>query len=269
MYIICVVSGHDVLQFSGTAFAVNAKHVVTAFHNIYDKPTVTAAASSSTGTIYRDCVLVKSLDKENETVTYPDEQIRLRLVAYDEIDDWAVLERTDPHTFDDCIPVCSELELPQPSSDLLLTAYYAPLTFFNDELDLVKELKVWSERTSLLQYDKGISFRDQFAIVVSGKVQGASGSPIVTANGKAVAFHIDSFNEQTRTSRDDDSNAASGGKPKRAKAAKLTVGWVKKHVGEEVSDLKAEIDSTRSHADFSRAIVICRTPDLMRALGLS
>ena len=38
------------------------------------------------------------------------------------------------------------------------------------------------------------------------------------------------------------------------------------HVGEEVSGLKAEIDSTRSHADYSRAIVICKTPDLMNAL---
>ena len=270
VYIICVLLENEVLAFSGTAFAVNAQRVVTAFHNICDKRKAASTASSSTDThICRICVLVKSLHKQPGTIAYPEEQIRVQLVAHDGSDDWAVLERMDAHSFEDFIPVCPVHELPQPSSDTSLTAYYAPLSFVNDEIDAIKRLKVWSEPTSLLQYDDGESIVDQCAIVSSGKVQGASGSPIVTADGKALAFHTDSFNEQTRKSRDDDIDAAGEGKAGKAKVRRLATEALRAHVESEVSGLKAEIDSTRSHADYSRAIVICMTPDLMRALVLT
>ena len=267
VYIICVLLEKEVLEFSGTAFAVNAKRVITAFHNICEKRKAASAASSPTDThIYYTCVLVKSLHKQPETIAYPKEQIRVQLIAHDVSDDWAVFERMDGRAFEDFIPVCPVDELPQPSTDTSLTAYYAPLSFVNDEIDAIKRLKVWSEPTSLLQYDDGESIVDQCAIVVSGKVQGASGSPIVTADGKALAFHTDSFNEQTRKSREVDVDAGGEGMAGKAKVAKLTTEALRAHLQSEVSGLKAEIDSTRSHADYSRAIVISMTPELMNAL---
>ena len=269
VYIICVLLENSELAFSGTAFAVDAKRVVTAFHNICEMRKAAPTASSSTDThICRDCALVKSLYKQHGTITYPEEQIRVQLVTYDEMDDWAVLERMDAHSFEDFIPVCPAAELPQPSSDTSLTVYYAPLSFVNDGIDAIKRLKVWSEPTSLLQYDDGETLiADQCAIVSSGKVQGASGSPIVTAHGKALAFHTDSFNEQTRKCRDDDIDAAGEGKEGNAKMPRLTNEALKNLMKSQVSGLQAEIDSTRSHADYSRAIVICMTPDLMLALS--
>ena len=264
VYFICVLLDDDVLAFSGTAFAATTTRVVTALHNICENRKAALKASSSTQThIFRECVLVKSLHRRLGAVTYPTEQIRVRLVVHDVGDDWAVLERVDGEVFEDFIHVCPDHELPHPSSDTSLTAYYAPLSFIND-IDAIKRLKVWSEPTLLLQYDDGDSADDKFAIVSNGKVQGALGSPIVTADGKALAFHTYSFNEQCRKSRDDDIGTATAGEMTTPQLMAL-----KEHVDDELSGLKSEIDSTRSHADYSRAIVICKTAGLMTALLLT
>ena len=269
VYIICVVNDNGELEYSGTAFAVNPKMAVTCFHNIYQEE-----EDGVPQKIFNKCVLVPSLRKyaTDSAIVYPPEEqwIAVNLVGYSDSDDWAVLERADEVEFRLWIPVCSEVALPAPSVGVFLAVYFAPLAYINNEV--IRELKIWHESTTIMQYEIDATY----VIVANGKCKGASGAPLVTLDGTVVAVHTESFNEQRF--------AGSGAvavpiKSHRAKRPRLTKEALATthsneaaladlelrldHLDHRFADYDEQLSSTKSHTDFSRAIVLCKLPALM------
>ena len=269
VYIICVVNDDGDLEYSGTAFAVNPTMVVTCFHNIYDEE-----KNGVPPKIFSTCFLVPSLQKyaKESAVVYPPRQswVEVHLVGYSEGDDWAVLQKTDQVPFRLWIPVCLDDALPTASVDVFLTVYYAPLGYVDDEV--LRELKIWNESTKVMQYEIDATY----VIVANGKCNGASGAPLVTRDGTVVAFHTESFNEQRFAVA---SAVAAPIKSHRAKRPRLTAkALATTHSNEAaLADFESRIDhrfadyderlsSTKSHTDFSRAIVLCKLPALMEII---
>lgn len=267
VYIICVVNDNGELEYSGTAFAVNPKMVVTCFHNIYQEEVDGAPQK-----IFDKCVLVPYLRKYASAVVYPPagQWVEVNLVGYSESDDWAVLERADQVQFRLWIPVCSEVALPAPSVDVFLTVYFAPLAYINDEV--MRELKIWHESTTIMQYEIDATY----VIVANGRCKGASGAPLVTVDGTVVAVHTESFNEQRFAVAGAVAVPIKSHRPKRPRLTEEALAIAHSneatlvdlesrmdHLDHRLADYDERLSSTKSHTDFSRAVVLCKLPALM------
>jgi hypothetical protein len=257
------------LEYAGTAFAVTETKVITCFHNVHDE---------MSETVYTDCVLVYSLSRKtpNSPVDFPTQRIPVTIVEYDEIDDWVVFERTDGEVFSSFLTVCPEQELPLESSVSELFSYYFPLGNFDAGEILIS--KVWSEKTQLFQYDGD---EGNYVVVSYGKCKGSSGSPVVSKEGKVIAFHTSSFNEQQKKLHVPSSSSSQiPVVPRASKRPKLTLKALETKTSARIDMLEnrvesrfeaieeAVISSQDSHAEYSHATVICRTSKLMTALRL-
>lgn len=240
--------------------------VVTCYHNIYDE-----AKGGAPEKVYSKCVLVPYLRKDgtDSAVVYPPEGLRIEvdLVESSKSDDWAVLQRTDEVQFRLWIPVCPEDALPTAPVSVFLTVYFAPLAYINDEV--LRELKIWHESTEIMQYEIDATY----VIVANGKCKGASGAPLVTLDGTVVAVHTESFNEQRFAVAGTEAVPI---KPHLEKRPQLTamalattdsnesaLADLESRMDHRFADYAERLSSTKSHTDFSRAIVLCKLPALM------
>ena len=234
--------------------------VVTCFHNIYDE-----ANDSVPQKVYDKCVLISSLRKY-DTVVYPpiDQRIEVNLVGHSESDDWAVLQRTDDVQFRLWIPVCQNGALPKASVGEFLTVYFAPLAYIDDEV--LREFKIWHESTVIMQYE----IDGTYVVVANGKCRGASGAPLVTLDGTVAAFHTESFNEQRFEVACSPAKSHRENRPRLTARALATthsngpaLADLESRIDHRFADYSERLSSTKSHTDFSRAIVLCKLPALM------
>ena len=251
MFIVCVMQVEGMLEYAGTAFAVGETRVVTCSHNIMSE-----VEGNNGTTVFTDCVLVSVVYRYASGFEYPEERIPIRLSTYNEEDDWAVFERTDGKTFSTYLEI--EEKFPEPSSVLQLTIYHAPLSV--TEPGGLNTLSIWSETTTLLQYDckvvedRGSRTRidNRYAVLTNGKCGGSSGSPVVTSDGKVLAFHTASFNESVAEDI--------------APESKLTASNLKMASGDQVECGSNSSRTSRSYANYSHATIISTIPGLMSAI---
>ena len=174
------------LTASGTAFAVSKDRIVTCSHNV-----------KRDRTLFKKCVLVSKVVRFSTGDEFSNDQVPIKLIDHNVTDDWAVFERTDGEVFSNFLQV--ELVLPKPSTNLHFTIYHAPLNLLGE----LSSMKIVGEPTTLMMYDdKTVEtgrtrtiFVDRFFVSTDGKCGGSSGAPVVR-NGKVIAFHTSSFNEQ-------------------------------------------------------------------------
>lgn len=136
-------------------------------------------------------------------------------------------------------------------------------------------LKIWHQRAELLQFER----QQSYVIYSHGRCKGASGAPVVTMGGTVIGYHTESFNERRFP--------PPVGEPVRShlKQTRLTAGTVAIHTAacsnqsdvavlqpefaqldETVASMSELVYSTKSHADHSRATVICKLPNLMNCI---
>lgn len=151
-----------------------------------------------------------------------------------------------------------ETTLPEPSTILSFTTYYAPFPLI--ELGKLNSLAVWGEKTSLLQYypklvkKKGdciVEIEKRYFVSTNGKCGGA---PIVNEDGKVIAFHTACYSE------DQD----------------LDFAGLKKLTAKHLKELSADKSETRSNssltsgsASYSHATIISTVPNLMNLIEAS
>jgi hypothetical protein len=192
-----------------------------------------------------------------------DDCISLKLICFDKFDDWALFCRHDTGVFSTFLPICQKEELPKPSSNVIIHQYYFSLGLILNST--IKDLCIWSDSTSLLQYDDG-----KFAILKRGKTAGSSGSPAVTNDGKVLGMHLDSFTESPECIFSN----ADGNPDSPPPLAKM--GISKRRLSDEGAAERSSyvMESTSvfsslsdlSHASYSRVLVLAAVPQLMEAI---
>ena len=241
------------LEVSGTAFAISETLIITAYHNF----------SIEGGGHHPNCAITRKANNVDGMLTPMGDCISLELLSFNEVDDWALFCRRDTGVFSTFLPICQQGELPAPSSDVTIHQYYYSLGLILNST--IKNLCVWSDSTSLLQYD----YDGKYAILKRGKTNGSSGSPAVTCDGKVLGVHVDSFTESPAYISS--YTADSPHSPPQAK-----VGVIKRRLSEEgaserngylrESDSVLSGPSDLSHASYSRVLVLSATPLLMEAV---
>ena len=243
------------LEVSGTAFAISETLIFTAYHNF----------SIDGGDHHPNCSISSKATNTSGVLTPLDDCISLKLLCFDKCDDWALFCRHDTGVFSTFLPICQKEELPKPSSDVIIHQYYFSLGLILNST--IKDLCIWSDSTSLLQYDDG-----KFAILKRGKTSGSSGSPAVTNDGKVLGMHLDSFTESPECIFSNaDGNPDSPPPPPLAK-----MGVSKRRLSEEGAAERSScvMESTSvfsslsdlSHSSYSRVLVLAAVPQLMEAI---
>ena len=247
-------------EVSGTAFAISDTLVLTAYHNF---------SSGRGGEHHLECAISSKATKvDGLLVPAPvGGCISLKLLHFDESDDWALFRRLGDGTFSTTLQICPQADLPNPSSDVLVRQYYYSLGLLNNST--ISDLCIWSDSTTLLQYDEG----GKFAILKRGKTAGSSGSPAVTSDGKVFGMHLDSFNE-TVIENSGGGGAGGGGEAfpslppapptKKSRRQLPTIDQAEREI-ESTSDLSGL--SELSYASFSRCLVLASISELMEAVS--
>lgn len=245
VYIVCTIETEK-FTLSGTAFAVTEDLIVTCAHSVKAKGRKTS----------KNCMLFSSVTRCPTGIEYPPYRIPISLVKLDEADDWAVYKRMDDKKFSIFLAV--ERYLPEPSTNLSFTIYHAPLSVIG--LADLNSLTIWGEFTSLLQYDPKLVFdkdavtgkiEGRYFVSANGKCGGSLGAPIVNKNGRVIAFHTASFNE------DLDYDLT---QPKLT-AKNLKLGSA------DMTETQSNSQVTSACASYSHATIISTVPDLMTLIN--
>jgi hypothetical protein len=234
----------DELEYSGTAFAVSNTRVVTCFHNIGD-------SDLDGKQPIRDCILVTSI--------VPSEQpIPIQFVDGDskENQDWAIYERTDGSNFPSFLPICPEENLPEVSSDIQLTQYFAPIGLFTS--GSLGELKIWADKTHVLQYQ----LNDTQLVLAGGLYSGSCGSPAVTLDGYAVCMQVYSINELHEYKGEKFTARVKPLTKRSLSDVQLGLDQIEDFVG-KMSDDISNHSNQMAHASVRSEIVLCKIPSLM------
>ena len=244
VYIVCTRQS-EVLIPTGTAFAVTEDLVVTSAHSVKVKGRKACET----------CMLFTIITISSKGVVYPNDGIPITSVKANEADDWAVFRRTDDKKFALFLEV--EIKLPEPSSSLSFTIYHAPISVM--EPGLLNSLVIWSEVTSLLQYDpklvnkKGADtefIERRYFVSTNGKCGGSSGAPIVNDDGRVIAFHTASFNEEQDLDLIE---------------PKLTANNLKQSSADK-TETRSNSQAMSAYASYSHATIISTVTDLMNLI---
>ena len=242
------------MNYSGTAFAFNCDHVVTAFHNIYELD-----KTDDSKLEVLECVLVTKISKNynDDDVDYgdPSKHIRLEFVEGDKSEDWAVLRRTDGFTFPHPLSICLEFDLPALDDDEAIKPFGFPLASFN--LHLSGEL-FSSHRRSVAQY------LGSKLLCIGGLHGGMSGGPYINRLGKVVAIHLASSNE---TEKSAPRAALSTINYAKYKNKKRTFANAQRELQENIKAMEDSIDHLSSlydssidvHQSISEGLVLCKS----------
>jgi len=186
IYILC----DDPFNPVGTCFAVKDKnhhnyHVVTAFHNLRPHP-------RNQGDIY---YLAKQFTRHSTgfVVATPLQLIEVKLEAWDEKFDWAILTRTDLTPFADCIEVRTT---PCHAEDKVKTYHYPVSLFTQQDKTVCTVLHCCIASWSKVHYVDGPILNAE-----TGLAKGSSGGAMVDGDGKAVAIYISAISSVDVTAK--------------------------------------------------------------------
>lgn len=203
----------------GTIFAFSPRLALTANHNRF-------LFSSPSDGVYNEFQAVRSIHRGLDGVATLIDAVKLKLVSYDEDEDWAVFEPAGKNIiFSDPLTIASGEELPElevPSRTQRVKAYFSPVAYYLHEDHLHVNLHVQADSvTAVSHYEPNpiqkqskitkvrtmtsAEFAKTVPVFVSkcdvvvcsgGLVSGSCGGPYLD-NGtqKVIAFHLYSGSE--------------------------------------------------------------------------
>lgn len=205
----------------GTGFAISDKYVLTARHNCIDDLDLIFPAIG----LVREMRTTKGIVES--TI------IKLKPVASNSVDDWAVFER-ESGTFPASVNICSEAGLPRPgtreplgikdypvgfidsssTSKLEVMSVFAKFCYYEERLpengrtrkgSVLFSVPVVKDADALAQMSPAI---EDVIMVDGGRATGSCGAPYFNLRGEVVAFHVESVNDGDEKSSSRDSHVS-------------------------------------------------------------
>lgn len=184
VYILGTVEISGRIEMAGTAFAITGRHVITAYHNIWEEESKTEFSS---------CALTKEVRKDGGAYSFVD-PLYLKLVlkgkGTSENEDWAILELEPSHpNFQYYFPLCPLNKLPDLSiGSFQARSIFAPIGSFR--VSSLRTMRLWVEDFSkIFQYDENT------VIVDGGLYRGSCGAPYIATDGLVIGMHLASEHE--------------------------------------------------------------------------
>jgi hypothetical protein len=164
----------------GTCFAISPTHLLSCQHFMRGRAL--------------NYLIATVVEKKNGNITFPYGTYCVKVVRFNKIMDYAILEVQDIGV--NFIPIPISLEPVISDTDLKL--FHCPIAQFNDISSAnVGVLTRWLK--------SGYSLKHHMTCEI-GAFKGSSGAPYVLRDGRAVGIHVESFSE-TKQLDDDDVNA--------------------------------------------------------------
>jgi hypothetical protein len=167
------------IELLGTCFAITSKHILTAYHNLVIN-----------STLRERCIISEIARKVGEKDVLDEKNFEVKYVSGDPINDWAILELTDPsQKFNEFISLCKIDDLPNPTTTTEgLKSFYAPIATYRR--NAFYELRIWTDDyANVLQYD------GNKILMPGGLVRGSCGAPYINHQNEVVAMHLSSIHE--------------------------------------------------------------------------